>query len=624
MKNLITILFFLFALDGYGQKQDLNRLTLSIDSITRANGIEGLQVAIVSKDGILYQANFGKVKGGDGPINDASVFCVSSITKSFTSLGIMKLVERGALDLDDKLNDLAPEITFENPWEATHPLRVVHLLEHTTGWSDVLFAQYAADRSELSVFEQANDFPNSRVCRYPPGQYFSYQNTGPTVAGYLIEKVSGMPYADFIQREILEPLQMQRSFLDPPSQTEKDHSAVAMDGHSPYRLIVDQPAGGLYTNGTDMAKYLQLFLNQGTRDGVELLSPESIERMTTAESTLSGKSGYENGYGLGLWSDRFKGVRVIGHSGEQPGFGAFILFIPELDRAFFVAANTELPPVYPVISSLLNFIVDPDGSWKPSAGKPVTRESIIGYYRSISTPSNTEKPIAFLNPIVNISRIEEKGGELVYSTLTNPTLHRLYEDRAHHLYYTDEEGYKNWFFVGEDWQGNDILQNGKSSGNLKKVSAFSVWSCIVFAAICLLAFLTLPVVLLIRLFMRYSSRHALSFQRPIQLAGAAAASLFMSILILALKTPPLTSPPNEIWQLMDTLGKPTPTSLAVFTLTLLFGCLSIAALFTGIRYIRTYKSPLLKLYIFGLSFAFTLLSVYLFQFDMVPFRSWVF
>ncbi len=622
MNKILFIILMFFAINGFGQKLNDRHISIVLDSIRQVNNIEGLQVVIVSKDSILYQESFGRKKGGHQAIDNTSIFCVSSITKSFTSLGIMKLVERGKINLQDKVKDIAPEISFENPWEETHPLKVVHLLEHTTGWSDVLFSQYAADRNKLSILEQANDFPGSRVCKYPPGQFFSYQNTGPTVAGYLIEKISGTAYEEFIQNEILDPLKMHDSSFNPASVFHKDK--LAIEDNAPYRLIVDVPSGGMFTNSIAMAKYLQLFLRRGTIDGITILSPASIDRMTTARSTLSGKSNYEIGYGLGLWSDRFKGVKIIGHSGEQPSFGSYMIVIPELDRAFFVASTTELSPLYPVITALQNFIVDPENTWVPAGDKPSKRKDSIGYYRPLHTPSNTGKIGAFLHPILNICWIDEKGGELFYRSLTNSTKYKLYDDGAQHVYFTDEEGYKNWFFVGEDWQGNFILQNGKSSGNLKKVAAISVWGSVAFFVFCMLMIFALPLILLIRLFLKYVTRSEVTFQPSIQLVSAAIFSMLLAAMTLAFIVPPSTSSPLETWKLLDTVGKISPTSIAVFILTLLFGLFSIAAMLTSFKNSRTCSSGLLKIYVLGLSLVFAAISIYLFTFDLVPFKSWMF
>jgi hypothetical protein len=359
-------------------------------------------------------------------------------------------------------------------------------------------------------------------------------------------------------------------------------------------------------------------------DGITILSPASIDRMTTAHSTLSGRSNYEIGYGLGLWSDRFKGVKLIGHSGEQPSFGSYMIFIPELDRAFFVASNTELPPLYPVISALENYIVDSENIRKPIEVTPSKRETITGYYRPLNTLSNTGKIGAFLNPILNMSWVDEDGGELYYRSLTNSTRYKLYDDGAHHIYFNDEEGYKNWFFAGEDWEGNFILQNGKSTGNLKKVSAISAWGSIAFSVFCIVMILSLPVVLLIRLFLKYLTRRKVRFQPSIQLLGAAFFSILIAVMIMAFLVPPAASSPVETWKLLDTVGKITPASLALFTLTLIFGLFSIAALLTSFKNILTPDFGLLKIYALALSLVFAAISGYLFAFNLVPFKSWIF
>ena len=617
-------LFLLTTLKCLGQNVDDQRLSFVIDSIMKSKAVTGLQVVIVSKDSIMYQDNFGKVQGSEKAITDKTMFCVSSITKSFTALGMMMLMEEGKLNLNDKLIDIAPEISFDNPWEETHPLKIVHLLEHTTGWSDVLISQYIVDRSQMSSLEQANDFPKSRISRYPPGQFFSYQNSGPTIGGYLIEKIAGMPYEKFIKTRILNPLGMNRSTYNPRNANLMDNLAIELGDNAPYRLTVDKPSGGMFTNSLDMAKYLQMFLNEGKIDSTKILESEAIERMSTSTSTLSGQAGYEVGYGLGLWSDYFKGVKIIAHSGEQPGFGSYMALIPELDRAFFVASNSELSLLNTIIEQLQNSIVDPKNAWQPMDGKPSKRFDLKGFYRSLNTPSNAGKPGYFIEHLLNIQQISEAGGELYFSTLANSKRYSIIQDGENHVYYYDEHGNKNWFFTGADWQGDFILQNGKSTGNFKKISALSACASIVLSIFCFLIIITLPFVCLIRLFRRYISKKDLVFQRPIQFAIAAIFSFVLFLLVMISSNFGNNASLVETWALLDKFGNITFTSISVFVLTLLFGLLSIGVMLSTFVNFKKYYSNWLRAYTLALSIAFVATSIYLWSFHFIGFKSWIY
>ena len=95
---------------------------------------------------------------------------IGSTSKIFVALAVLKLVEQGKLSLDDTLADLAPDVAFENPWEETHPIRVVHLLEHTTGWDDIHLPEYAHNQPDPVSLKEGLDFhPHSRISRWRPG-----------------------------------------------------------------------------------------------------------------------------------------------------------------------------------------------------------------------------------------------------------------------------------------------------------------------------------------------------------------------------------------------------------------------------------------------------------------------
>ncbi len=113
-----------------------------------------------------------------------TLFRIGSISKMFVSLSVLMLQEQGQLALDDLVRSRIPDVAFENPWEQTDPVRIVHLLEHTTGFDDLTFREYAHGR--LVTLKEGLDYePRSRKSRWRPGTRFSYCNSGPPMAAYI-------------------------------------------------------------------------------------------------------------------------------------------------------------------------------------------------------------------------------------------------------------------------------------------------------------------------------------------------------------------------------------------------------------------------------------------------------
>src|SRR4030095_8103453 len=155
MKNGILILILLpFSTVSFSQKTEsinsIKQLTDSIDVIMKQEKITGLMLGITTKDSVIFSGGFGYADlDTRRKVDEGTLFRMGSITKMFMSLAIMKLVNEGKLKLDDELKKIAPEVPFQNKWESTNPVRVVHLLEHTTGFDDIkINRMYSLDTNE--------------------------------------------------------------------------------------------------------------------------------------------------------------------------------------------------------------------------------------------------------------------------------------------------------------------------------------------------------------------------------------------------------------------------------------------------------------------------------------------
>ena len=181
--------------------QSIPELRQQIEEILKDARTPGTSIAIVNRDGMEWVDGVGKADvANHRAVTAETLFRIGSTSKAFTALAILLLVDQGKRGLADPVRKLAPEIWFENRWEASDPVRVVHLLEHTTGWDDMHLREYAKDASSQMGLREALDYDHqSRISRWPPGTRMAYCNSGPSVAAYIVEKLTNQWFEDFVE-----------------------------------------------------------------------------------------------------------------------------------------------------------------------------------------------------------------------------------------------------------------------------------------------------------------------------------------------------------------------------------------------------------------------------------------
>jgi len=149
--------------------QTVEELKGQLEKILKDTHTPGISVAVVRKDGPEWIAGLGLADvAANRAVTPETLFRIGSTSKAFASMSILLLAEQGKLSLNDPVKKLAPEIWFENKWEATDPVRVAHLLEHTTGWDDLHLREYAKDAPGMSLKEGLDYDHHSRTSRWPP------------------------------------------------------------------------------------------------------------------------------------------------------------------------------------------------------------------------------------------------------------------------------------------------------------------------------------------------------------------------------------------------------------------------------------------------------------------------
>jgi CubicO group peptidase (beta-lactamase class C family) len=317
------------------------------------NHIPGAAVSVV-KDGQLFFAKgygYADLEKGIPVDPEQTIFRVGSVGKVFTWTAVMQLVEQGKLDLEADINTY---LDFRIPDTYPQPITLEHLLTHTAGFEESWFETFALDPDDrLPVGEWLGTHIPARV--RPPGDSASYSNYGAELAGYIVERVSGLPYDQYIQKQILDPLGMAHSSASGGMPANSDAQAsvgyfyaddvigAVPEGADSAGQLAMVPAGGHVSSITDMARFLIAHLQDGRYsaagiDDGRILKESTIQQM---HSTLYAPDPRLLGTAYGLFDFSDNGQRTFGHNGSTSGFNTLLLLMPEQNLGVFVAYNSD-------------------------------------------------------------------------------------------------------------------------------------------------------------------------------------------------------------------------------------------------------------------------------------------
>jgi CubicO group peptidase (beta-lactamase class C family) len=300
-KSIILLVFLILSVSlGFAQKsttdnipQTLSELQDSIQKVLIKNNISGAGIVMISGDSVVLLRGFGKADIENNiDVDKNTMFRLGSVSKIYVSLAILKLQEDGKLSLKDKVSSIIPEIKIENPWKDKHPIRIENLLEHSAGLGDWNWAELGSNDPKPKTLKESLDYyPKARVAKYVPGTRIQYSNLGVSIAAYIVEKVSGMTYEDYVAKYFFKPLGMKNATFR-NSEQYKNTGAKCYDNKAllPYLNILYRPSAALTVSPKELVNLLRFFINRGKTDSIQLLSNRSLNRMERNES-LSGNSG---------------------------------------------------------------------------------------------------------------------------------------------------------------------------------------------------------------------------------------------------------------------------------------------------------------------------------------------
>jgi CubicO group peptidase (beta-lactamase class C family) len=315
-------------------ERDWHAIDEYITAKMQAPRIPGVALAIVKGDQIVYLKGYGQADSSGRPVTPQTPFLIGSISKSFTALAVIQLVEEGLVDLDAPVQQYIPWFRVADQKASAH-ITVRQLLNQTSGLPQILETQLWTEQDD-GALERAVRLLSTATLSRPVGT-FGYSNANYDTLGLIVQTVSGQSYEDYVKQHSFAPLDMQKSFV---SQEEARQHGMA-SGYRwwfgipipvtlPYNRA-ELPSGYVISSAEDMAHFLIAQMNGGRYRDTSVLSPDGITLMHTEP--------VKGTYGMGWESVQINGRTLMNHDGGTASFQASVFFDPKARVGVFVAAN---------------------------------------------------------------------------------------------------------------------------------------------------------------------------------------------------------------------------------------------------------------------------------------------
>jgi CubicO group peptidase (beta-lactamase class C family) len=303
--------------------------------------VAGAVVAVVKNGELIFAKGYGfaDVKNHKPVDAERTMFRPGSISKLFTWTAVMQLVEQGKLDLDHDVNDY---LDFKIPARSDGPITLRNIMTHTPGFEEQIKALIVSDPKQL-VPLQVYAREKTPVRIFKAGSTPAYSNYATALAGYIVERVSGQSFDDYLDAHLFKPLEMSHAtFRQPlPAAFEADMSkgyALASQPAKPYEIVVAAPAGSLAASGVDMAHFMIAHLEGGEYHGARILGPETLKMMHETPTDMIPPL---NRMMLGFYEQNYNGHRIISHGGDTVYMHSYLHLLLDDHVGLFVSVNSQ-------------------------------------------------------------------------------------------------------------------------------------------------------------------------------------------------------------------------------------------------------------------------------------------
>jgi len=303
------------------------------------NDIAGATIAVVKDGKLLFAKGYGyaDVKSKKPVSPEETLFRPGSISKLFTWTAIMQLYEQGKLDLDRDINDY---LDFKIPDAFGKPITLKNVMTHTPGFEEQIKDLFDTRPIAPNLGQYLKTHIPARI--YPPGTVPAYSNYATAVAGYIVERVSGRPFEQYVAENIMRPLKMTHSTFSQPLPQElapfmSSGYRLGSDNAESFEVVNPFPAGSLSSSTADMARFMIAHLQDGQLDDARILKPETARLM---HSRLFALDDAANAMCYGFYEESRNNQRIIGHGGDTVFFHSDLHLILDQKVGFFVSYNS--------------------------------------------------------------------------------------------------------------------------------------------------------------------------------------------------------------------------------------------------------------------------------------------
>ncbi|MBU1014383.1 MAG: beta-lactamase family protein [Bacteroidetes bacterium] len=373
----ILLILFLCELNISAQNDDSNILKTKFEKLIveqYKSTDPGCVILVALKGKVIYQKAFGMANLElNVPMDTNMILGIGSITKQFTAVAILQLVEQGKLSLDDDITKFIKDYPTHG-----HSISVRHLLSHTSGiksFGDIDGWNANKERIDFSVDELINEFKNQPM-EFAPGTKWSYCNSGYTLAGKIIEIVSGMSYPNYLKEKLFKPTEMSNTYYGNNQKVIKNRAYPyqAVNGemiNAEYVSISQRfSSGSIITTAGDLLKW-----NEALKRNI-LINPKSLE---IARTEFKLNDGTGTGYGLGWNISDVNGSIAYEHAGSINGYRSNAIYLPNEDVFVVILTNRDYDSPSDLSVKIAALIIGKPYQWKPTY-KPTNLLEYKGEY----------------------------------------------------------------------------------------------------------------------------------------------------------------------------------------------------------------------------------------------------
>lgn len=369
------------------------------------DNVAGAVICVVKDGKVLFAKGYGfsDVEKRVPVTPDNTLFRPGSISKLFTWTSIMQLVEQGKLDLNKDVNEY---LDFKIPEAFGKPITLANVMTHTSGFEETARDLFVAKESQMqSLGDYLKTHIPARI--FPPGVVPAYSNYATSLAGYIVQRVSGKPFEQYANENIFVPLEMTKTTFGqplPPNLAPLMSLGYrkASDKPKPFELVVPYPAGSVSTTASDMAKFMIAHLQNGQFGDRQILKPETAKEM---HAKLFGSDDRMNAMAHGFYEETRNGKRIIGHGGDTELFHSDLHLILEENVGFFVSFNSAGDGKHSLRGPLFDAFLDRYFPYTPPPPQKIAdpkadADQITGFYEGSRRFENSF--LSVLNPVGNV------------------------------------------------------------------------------------------------------------------------------------------------------------------------------------------------------------------------------